>query len=647
MRKPRAWTCTPRMRDAHFRAALLDANAPIVQRRSGKARLWTGSSSGPFLPFHTSDFAAAGSDPTDILASGKLMGRAIAEDLPDNARLELARTFSAAVIRRYWEEIQAQFRAVWALPEGYATPGGSALEEPAASLAGALGAAAAQLSSVQASYLIGVIYTAMLPDQMRSRLGVYYTPPGLTKRLLDMAERAGVDWNKCRVLDPACGGGAFLAPVAARILSENRSLSARQLVNAIAERVRGFEIDPFSAWCSQVFLEATAMEVCREAKQRIPPVVEICNSLLRPPGEPVFDLVVGNPPYGRVTLDAQTRLRYQRSLYGHANLYSLFTDLAVQLTKPGGVIAYVTPTSFLAGEYFKALRKVLATQAVADNLDFVSVREGVFDDVLQETLLATYKRLDRRAGRAEGTVNVIVPTTYDEVKVVRAGSFAPPLRTDHPWLVPRNKNQQSLIACLRKMSHRLRDYGYQVSTGPLVWNRHKPQLSSRPAKGALPLIWAECVTPEGRFVYRADKKNHQPYFIPKEGDEWLITRKPCVLLQRTTAKEQARRLIAAELPSEFVAARGAVVIENHLNMVRPIGATPAVPLAVLAAFLNSAVLDRAFRCISGSVAVSAYELEALPLPPPERLSQVTNLVSSAPRTTEFEDACSALFEDEA
>ena len=39
----------------------------------------------------------------------------------------------------------------------------------------------------------------------------------------------------------------------------------------------------------------------------------------------------------------------------------------------------------------------------------------------------------------------------------------------------------------------------------------------------------------------------------------------CILVQRTTAKEQARRLIAAELPSEFVHQHRGVVVENHLQ----------------------------------------------------------------------------------
>src|SRR5207249_7988658 len=178
--------------------------------------------------------------------------------------------------------------------------------------------------------------------------------------------------------------------------------------------------------------------------------------------------------------------------------------------------------------------------------------------------------------------------------------FSLPVPVGNPWLIPRTADPQRLITCLRKMKHRLSDYGYEVSTGPLVWNRHKKQLSSRPGKGALPLIWAECVTANGAFIFRADKKNHEPYFSPKDGDDWLISRKPCVLLQRTTAKEQNRRLIAAELPRKFLLQHGAVVIENHLNMIRPINGDPAVPPKVLSTFLNSEVVDQAFRCLSGS-----------------------------------------------
>ncbi len=277
----------------------------------------------------------------------------------------------------------------------------------------------------------------------------------------------------------------------------------------------------------------------------------------------------------------------------------------------------MTPTSFLAGEYFKNLRALLGTEAYPVTADFIALRKGVFEDVLQETLLATY----RRDGAKEPARAFEVMTDKSgPAQVTPTGCFTLPEDPSQPWLLPRTPAQAILIDRLRSMPHRLADWGYAVSTGPLVWNRFKPQLRRTPTRGTLPLIWAESVTSDGRFMFRAEKKNHEPYFASAGPvDNWLITREPCVLLQRTTAKEQSRRLIAAALPAEFLAQHKAVVIENHLNMVRPIVTKPTVSPEVLAAFLNSTAADRAFRCVSGSVAVSAYELESIPLPSPVAL----------------------------
>ena len=60
-------------------------------------------------------------------------------------------------------------------------------------------------------------------------------------------------------------------------------------------------------------------------------------------------------------------------------------------------------------------------------------------------------------------------------------------------------------------------------------------------------------------------------------------------------------------------------------MVRACGA-PKVSPAAVAAVLNSDMVDQVFRCISGSVAVSAFELEAIPLPPPSAMAPIEQLV---------------------
>jgi adenine-specific DNA-methyltransferase len=403
-------------------------------------------------------------------------------------------------------------------------------------------------------------------------------------------------------------------------------------------------MDPFGAWLSQISLDIALLPLLRATGRHLPPLVTVCDSLRRGPPRGRFDLVIGNPPYGRVTLSREDRARYTRSLYGHANLYGLFTDMALRNTRPGGVVAFVTPTSFLAGEYFKNLRALLGRDAPPTTIDFVAVRKGVFEDVLQETLLATYRR-----GASAGPLSVheITPVNGSGIAVKATGNISLPKDASQPWLLPRNPPQAALVARLARMPHRLTDWGYKVSTGPLVWNRYKDQLAGRSGRNRYPLIWAEAVTSDGRFVFRAEKKNHAPYFEIRQGDGWLVVHEPCVLLQRTTAKEQARRLIAAALPSEFLTTHGAVVVENHLNMIRPLDGEPRVSAEVLAAFLNSTAADRAFRCVSGSVAVSAYELAALPLPPPERLEELHELVLACAAWPHIEAAATRLYSEAA
>jgi adenine-specific DNA-methyltransferase len=101
------------------------------------------------------------------------------------------------------------------------------------------------------------------------------------------------------------------------------------------------------------------------------------------------------------------------------------------------------------------------------------------------------------------------------------------------------------------------------------------------------------------------------------------------LVQRTTAPEQSRRLVVAELDHDDLSRYGGnVVVENHVNVLRPIdveqtlfGSEPLLSRKTLVRVLSTPTLDRIMRCLSGSVAVSAYELESLPLPDEELLRE--------------------------
>ena len=549
--------------------------------------------------------------------------------------LDIARALVREVISSYWKETQARLGGQARLRELPPEIPLAPLEAEICELARKMGTGAAELDVLDASYRIGVLYTGLMPGERRARLGAHYTPRALCQRLLDMAEEAGVEWDTARVLDPACGGGAFLSPLALRMVASLKDQPAEAVLTSIEQRLRGYEIDPFAAWMSQVFLHVTLAELCLKAGRPLKSLVQVCDALEQEPEAGKFDLVIGNPPYGRITLSPGLRQKFRRSLFGHANLYGVFADLALRLTRSSGVIAYVTPTSFLSGEYFKALRVLLGWEAPPVSIDFIAERKGVFADVLQETLLATYQR-GREPG--EASVHFLAQDRHGAVRITGAGSFDLPENLDRPWVIPRSNRQSELVGRVSRLPYRLADYGYTVSTGPLVWNRHKSSLRDGPGKGRYPLLWAESVRSNGQFEFRAQKRNHKPYFEPQEKERWVVTDHPCVLLQRTTAKEQCRRLIAAELPEQFIRKHGAVVVENHLNMIKPLNGTPKVSSAALAALLNSDVVDQVFRCINGSVAVSAYELQALPLPSPDAVKDIEDLVARSAQREVVEQA---------
>ncbi|MGH7966236.1 MAG: HsdM family class I SAM-dependent methyltransferase, partial [Candidatus Binatia bacterium] len=428
------------------------------------------------------------------------------------------------------------------------------------------GRGAATLPRPLAAYLISSLYTSLLPSKIRSELGMFFTPPALVERLLDLAENAGVDWTSARIIDPACGGGAFLAPVAGRIIRTmlGNGAAAADIVQHLETHLMGIEIDVFAAEMARAFLLLEVANLCPHQPLDFHQLLKVDDTLRTENGwAGQFDLVIGNPPYGRVSLPQRIRARYARSIHGHANLYALFTELGVRLARPDGLIAYVTPSSFLGGRYFCNLRRMLSEEAPPVSVDFVTDRSGVFDDVLQETMLTVFQKT--RFSRPI-SVSFCRPASLDEpCKIATVGLFPQVDKSVDPWLLPRRADHVSLLKRAGTLHNRLANYGFAVSTGPLVWNRHKPQLRNHPGERTFPLIWAEAVLRDGTFAFSAERRGHQPYFHVLEGQEHLVVRRPCILVKRTTAIEESRRVVAAKLPQALTKVYGGVVVENHLN----------------------------------------------------------------------------------
>ena len=243
--------------------------------------------------------------------------RADVEHLAERTQFGHAQGITVAAIRSYWSGLAANI-AITPPPAGGSTPHGD-MEAAATRFGGLL----AGLPVAEAAYHLSLLYTTLLPVHWRSRHGVFYTPPALASRLLTQAEGAGLNWATARVIDPAAGAAAFLIPAAERILGALPTCTPAIALQNLSTRLRGWERDEFSAWMGQVFIEAVALPLLREFKRKLPPVILVGDSLEREIPGRSYDLVIGNPPFGRLRLAANQRARFSRSLYGHANLYGV------------------------------------------------------------------------------------------------------------------------------------------------------------------------------------------------------------------------------------------------------------------------------------------------------------------------------------
>lgn len=88
------------------------------------------------------------------------------------------------------------------------------------------------------------VYMGLIPQNLRKIMGEYFSPDWIVEFSLNRLGYKG-DINK-RIVDPACGSGAFLIQAIKR-LKENNEISDFKSLETITNNVVGFDINPISA----------------------------------------------------------------------------------------------------------------------------------------------------------------------------------------------------------------------------------------------------------------------------------------------------------------------------------------------------------------------------------------------------------------
>jgi adenine-specific DNA-methyltransferase len=487
------------------------------------------------------------------------------------------------------------------------------------------------VSFLEASYWLSSAYAMLSEESERKRLAMFFTPASLTNGLLEDITSQGVDFASQTFLDPACGGAAFLAPIALRMRDSLRrqGKSARAILEHIETHLYGTDLDDTLCALSKQFLCMALHDEIRTTGF-VPDFrvhqADSLSELSSMYGQ--IDVVVCNPPYRKMTATELEPLRagYADVIESQPNLYGLFIALCVRLLREGGYAALVTPTSFLSGQYFAALRRFLVRTATVEHIGMVSDRLGVFIDVEQETALTVLRR-DTSEAREEAWADVSVVSGIGAYQSV--GRCLLP-STGAVWPIPRAVNDVQLLHAAAKAMWRLSDYGYRVRIGAYVWNRdERPKFASfREAKAArahsaVPLIWSSDISVGGSVhVDPAGRPDGDPRFVDL-GDKQhsSIVSRPSVVVQRVTSNDQPRRLVAAAVSPSVIAEYGGFVGENHVVILEQVTERPVLSPSKLSQLLGAHIVERYFRCISGATNVSAFELNQLALPDPQSLKE--------------------------
>lgn len=494
---------------------------------------------------------------------------------------------------------------------------------------------------LKSTYWLSSAYAMLADEAHRRKLALFFTPPSLVRGLLDDLAAQGAKFEDHTFYDPACGGAAFLAPIALQMRDRLRKKgkTSMQILTHIVDHLQGTDVEPTLCALSRHFLRMALHAEIQETGINPHFKVSIGNSLLTPKVVPTAHrVVVCNPPYRKMTAEEVQPLResFEHIIEAQPNIYALFIARCVDLAGDSGLVGLVTPTSFISGQYFRRLRSYLMANTHVAHIGIVSSRLGVFIDVEQDTALCILrKKSAEQSHAADVKVSVVsgsgVYTDVGDCTLPNSGAA---------WPIPRAPDDVRLLAAARGVKFRLVDYGYRVRIGLFVWNRDvRPSFASsrhakrEKARHAVPLIWSKDIVLEGgeaNLVFEPDGVGDDKHaFVDLGGiDSPGVIRRPSVVLQRVTSSGQPLRLVAAAVPEEFLAKYKGFVGENHLVVLEQSRDDPSVTPLQLAALLRSKPIDRYFRCISGATNVSAFELNQLVLPDPAKLQVALATIES-------------------
>ncbi len=229
---------------------------------------------------------------------------------------------------------------------------------------------------------------SILPDVSRARnLGAFDTPDPIVKFIVETVLSHLPDSKKTPlILDPACGAGYFLLETLDRLVERFPDISPETIA---CECLAGFDIDKVAIALSEQnlrwhFENKYSLKPAKSTVEKILKCVDALSEFENLPfGIGNVDCVIGNPPYqfysGKGSPVASLKKagkndearkleielaglakRFPATSKGCRDRYKWFINRAVEFLKPGGILGFITPNTWMQYPRYRDVRTLLA-----------------------------------------------------------------------------------------------------------------------------------------------------------------------------------------------------------------------------------------------------------------------------------------------
>lgn len=192
--------------------------------------------------------------------------------------------------------------------------------------------------------------------------GVVYTPQWIVDLILDHLNYEK-DIETKKIIDPACGDGAFLEVVVNRFIKNayEKNLSTIKIKELLEENIYGWDTDKEALTDCKNKLDEIAIQYgIKNIKWKLMPTDSL-DKVFAKRYFNFFDFVVGNPPYIRIqNINKEKRENIQKNWTlcskGSTDIYLAFFELGFYLLNSEGRLGYITPNTYLKTSAGKDLR---------------------------------------------------------------------------------------------------------------------------------------------------------------------------------------------------------------------------------------------------------------------------------------------------